>query len=350
MVETKREPDDIGTVESVHWRLRMADLAIRWRFKRHAARPLDVDWARARIGRPLWMRRVITPPVQRRDVALRTHTVELLSPPPTSTSETPERMMLYVHGGGYIACSPSTHRPLAARLAREWNAIAVVPDYRLAPEHPYPAGRNDVLATWRWMLETLRADPANVVFAGDSAGGGLALSAALACPEADLPMPAAIVAFSPWTDLTCSGESLELNAERCAMFVPSQLRAAAALYAGSTPSNDPGVSPLYGALHTLPPLCLHVGRDELLRDDTLRFAERARDAGVEVVCRSWPNVPHVWQFLTGLLPEARESLDEARLFVQQHVRARALTDVVKCMSQLPESPSARSSETRVPHA
>lgn len=332
MVDTTRAPDDVGTVESghdsVHWRLRVADLAIRWRFKRHAARPLDVDWARARIGRPLWMRRVITLPVERRDVALRTHNVELLSPLRTSISATPERVVLYVHGGGYIACSPSTHRPLAARLAREWNAIVAVPDYRLAPEHPFPAGRDDVLATWRWMLDTLRVDPLNVVFAGDSAGGGLALSAALACGDAGLPMPAAIVAFSPWTDLACSGASLELNAERCAMFVPSQLRAAAALYAGRTPSDDPGVSPLYGELHTLPPLCLHVGRDELLRDDTLRFAERAREAGVEVECRSWPNVPHVWQFLAGFLPEARESLDDARDFVQQRVGARALDDIV----------------------
>ncbi len=350
MVETTRAPDDIASVESVHWRLRVADLAIRWRFKRHAARPLDVDWARARIGRPLWMRRVITLPVERRDVALRTHQLELLWPHRTKETDTPERLLLYVHGGGYIACSPSTHRPLAARLAREWNAIAVVPDYRLAPEHPYPAGRNDVLATWRWMLETLGVDPVNVAFVGDSAGGGLALSAALACSDAGLPMPAAIVAFSPWTDLACRGESLELNAERCAMFVPSQLRAAAALYAGSTPRTDPGVSPLYAALQTLPPLCLHVGRDELLRDDTLRFAERARDAGVEVVCRSWPNVPHVWQFLAGFLPEARESLDEARLFVQQHVPARARTDVVERVLTVAQSPSARRSETRVPQA
>ncbi len=350
MVETTRTPEDVDMVESVHWRLRMADLAIRWRFKRHAARPLDVDWARARIGRPLWMRRVITPSVERRHVVLSTHTVEVLSPPRTRASDSPERILLYVHGGGYIACSPSTHRPLAARLAREWNAIAVVPDYRLAPEHPYPAGRNDVLATWRWMLETLRVDPASVVFAGDSAGGGLALSAALACTAADLPMPAAIVAFSPWTDLACRGASLELNAERCAMFVPSQLRAAAALYAGATPSNDPGVSPLYGDLQTLPPLCLHVGRDELLRDDTLSFADRAREAGVEVVCRSWPNVPHVWQFLVGFLPEARESLDEARLFVRQHLPAHALTELVERVTSVSESPSARSGETRVPHA
>jgi acetyl esterase/lipase len=162
-------------------------------------------------------------------------------------------------------------------------------------------------------------------------------------------MPAAIVAFSPWTDLACRGDSLEQNVERCAMFVPSQLRAAAALYAGSTPPEDPGVSPLYDALHSLPPLCLHVGRDELLRDDTLRFAQRARDAGVEVSCRCWPNVPHVWQFLAGFLPEARESLDDARDFVRQHVPARALTDVGARLYTVTESPSAHTSETRVPH-
>ncbi len=326
----------------MHLRLRLADLAIRWRFKRHAHRPVDVTWARTRIGRPLWMRRVVTPRIEREVVRLDTHEVEVLRPPGHASAPL-ERAVLYVHGGGYIACSPSTHRPLTARLAREWRALTVVPDYRLAPEHPFPAGRDDVLRTWRWMLEHVGLDPAEVVWAGDSAGGGLALAAALACDEAGLPRPAAIVAFSPWADLACTGASLQENAHRCAMFVPAQLEAVARLYAGDASPNDPGVSPLHASLESLPPLLLHVGTDELLRDDTVRLAARARDAGVPVEYRAWPGVPHVWQFLAGFLPEARESLDLAEAFVRRHAPARTGVGV-------PDTTRIAGTETRVPHA
>ncbi len=319
------------SVSPVHWRLRLADLAVRWRFKRHARRPLDVPWIRTRIGRPLWMRRVVTPPVHRRGVALSTHALEVLAPPAAGHRETigpVERVVLYVHGGGFIACSPDTHRPIAARLAREWRAAVIVPDYHLAPEHPFPAGRDDILATWRWMLDTLGVTPAQTVFAGDSAGGGLAIAAALACADAGLPAPGALVAFSPWTDLDCSGASCRENAERCAMFRPAQLDAAARLYAGDLPRTDPRVSPLYADLSALPPLCIHASADELLRDDTVRLAERARAAGAVVHCRLWPAVPHVWQFLAGFLPEARDSLDDAFAFVQHRVPACDLTHVM----------------------
>lgn len=316
-----------GADELAHWRLRVADFAIRWRFKRHAHRPVDVDWARKRIGRPLWMRAAITPAVERHQIALNSHTVEVLVPP-HDDSRAVERVVLYVHGGGYIACSPATHRPLAARLAREWHAMAVVPDYGLAPERAWPAGRNDVVTTWRWMIEELGVDPATVAFAGDSAGGGLALSTMLACREAGLPLPAAYVAFSPWVDLACTGHSLTANAERCSMFVPSQLRAAAALYAPNADLRSPDISPLFGDMQGLPPMCVHVGRDELLRDDGLRLVDVARQAGVTAESRSWAGVPHVWQFLTGFLPEARQSLDAAADFVGQHTRVGDLTSAI----------------------
>ncbi len=276
------------------------------------------------------MRRAITPAISRTLVQLDTHAHELLTAPaPNGTRASAsanneavaERAVLYVHGGGFIACSPATHRPLAARIAREWNALVVVPDYRLAPEHPFPHGRDDVLRSWQWMLDTHGLAPENVVFVGDSAGGGLALSAALACADAGLPTPGAIVAFSPWTDLACTGASIAENIERCAMFVPSQLKAAAGMYAGAWATDDPGVSPLYANLTGLPPLCVHVSAEELLRDDGLRLAERAQQAGVTVSCRAWTGVPHVWQFLTGFLPEARESLDAAGAFVREHVPA-----------------------------
>ncbi len=336
--------------ESVHWRLRIADLAIRWRFKRHAQRALDVDWARERIGRPLWMRRVITMPVERTELSMTSHGLEVLAPVGRASAAPLERVVLYVHGGGYIACSPTTHRPMAARLAHEWRALTVVPDYRLAPEHAYPAARSDVLETWRWMIETLGVNPQSVVFAGDSAGGGLALAAALACAPAGLPLPAALVLFSPWTDLTCSGASLTDNAERCAMFAPEQLRAAAALYAGETSPDDVGVSPLFADLSLLPPLCIHVGRDELLRDDSLRLAERARAVQVPVELRVWPAVPHVWQFLAGFLPEARESLDRAGIFVREHTTCAKLDGARQALANAASAGDARHNETYVPQA
>lgn len=300
--------------------LRLTDAAVRWRFKRHADRPVDVAWVRERIGKPLWARRLITPPIERHVTAIGALRAEWLVPPPDIRgARGPERAVLYVHGGGYIACSPSTHRPLAARLAREWNAVALVPDYRLAPEYPYPAARDDVLAAWRYMLDALCIDPDHAVFAGDSAGGGLLVAAAIAARDAGLPLPGALVAFSPWADLTGTGTSVTENADRCAMFVPSQLHAVASLYAGATPRTDPGVSPARADLHGLPPLCVHVSNDELLRDDALLLAERAAAAGVTVALQRWDGVPHVWQFLAGFLPEARASLDAAAAFVRTHV-------------------------------
>jgi epsilon-lactone hydrolase len=333
----------------MHVRLRLADLAIRWRFKRHAERPLDVRWVRAQIARPMWMRQIVTPRITRTVTQVGRVPVELLTPPETARRHSLERVLLYVHGGGYIACSPATHRPMAARLAREWRALAVVPDYALAPEQPFPGGRDDVVATWRWMLDELQVDPAHAVWAGDSAGGGLALAAALASADAGLPMPSAIVGFSPWTDLACTGQSLQDNAARCAMFVPAQLEQAARLYAGTRAISDPALSPLTGDLSVLPPLCLHASTSELLRDDTLRFAERARAAGATVECRLWPEMPHVWQFLAGLLPEARESLDAAGAFVRHHVPVGPVrTMSLTAQGDAPSTPRT-GDETRVPH-
>lgn len=321
---------------ALHWRLRLADRAVRWRFKRHAHRPINVAWVRHRLGHPLWMRRLITPAVRRRRGDREHFGFEMLAPPADHAA--PRRVLLYVHGGGYIACSPDTHRPLTARLAREWNALVVVPAYRLAPEHPFPAGRDDVLALWRWMLQALHLSPAQVAFVGDSAGGGLALSAALGCAAAGLPAPGAIVGFSPWTDLACSGASIAENAQLCSMFVPSQLELVSRMYAGGVARDDPQLSPFHADLSGLPPLCLHAGAHELLRDDSVRFAERARAAGVDVSVRTWPGVPHAWQFLAGFLPEARESLDLAGSFVRAHVPDGDLDRAMHCFDALPAGP------------
>lgn len=215
------------------------------------------------------------------------------------------RVLLYFHGGGYLCGAPRTHRAITARLAKllGWPVFSL--DYRLAPEHPYPAALDDALAAWRWLLaQGCRAD--RVWLAGDSAGGGLALALMLAAQRQSLPLPAGAALFSPWTDLACTGAAITGNAEHCAWFTPQQVRFAAALYAGGAAATDPLLSPLYGDLGGLPPLIIHASDSELLRDDSLRLAEKAGQATLKV----WHNLPHAWPNFAGLMPEGDACLAE----------------------------------------
>jgi acetyl esterase/lipase len=223
--------------------------------------------------------------------------------------------MLYLHGGGYIACSPETHRPLVSSLVRRLGGEAYVPAYRLAPEHPHPAALDDARAAYRFLVAEQGVDPARLIVAGDSAGGGLALALLMTLRDASDPLPAALVMFSPWTDLAATGASLNENSERCAMFAGITIRRASQFYVGTGDPMHPMVSPLFGDFRGLPPMLLHASADEVLRDDTLRVATRATAAGVEVRLRLWRHVPHVWQFFAAVLPEARESLAETTAFV-----------------------------------
>ncbi len=219
--------------------------------------------------------------------------------------------LLYLHGGGYFACSPRSHRPITRGLAQGGLRV-FAPAYRLAPEHPYPAALEDAVAAY----QGLRASGARrIVLAGDSAGGGLALALMLKLRALDLPMPDRAVLFSPWTDLAATGPSLKTNNRRCAMFWGDGIARAGAPYIGTADPRDPLISPLYGNMTGLPPLLIHVGEAEVLRDDSTRMAERARAAGVPVDLRIWPVVPHVWQIMPGFIPEARESLAIAARFL-----------------------------------
>ncbi|MFN4311962.1 MAG: alpha/beta hydrolase [Ferrovibrio sp.] len=219
------------------------------------------------------------------------------------------RALLYLHGGGYICGAPRTHRAITARLAKRLEVAVFALDYRLAPEHPFPAALEDALRAWRWLMaEGYRPD--RIWLAGDSAGGGLALALMLACKREGLPQPAAAALFSPWTDLTGSGAAMEDNVDRCAWFLPRQIHFAADLYAGKTPKADPLVSPLYGELSGLPPLHLHVSDSELLRDDSLRLAELARTAKVQVNLKLWHGLPHAWPNFAGLMPEGDACLEQ----------------------------------------
>jgi acetyl esterase/lipase len=219
--------------------------------------------------------------------------------------------LLYLHGGGYVACSPETHRPITAGFAKRGFRVFAA-DYRLAPEHLFPSAVDDALAAYR-ALRMQVADP--ICVAGDSAGGGLTLALLLALRDAGDPLPNACVLFSPWTDLCASGESIKTNDQLCAMFQGANIGKAAKYYLGEADPRNPLASPLYGDLKGLPRLLIHVAEREVLLDDSRRFADRARATGVSVDLKIWPDVFHDWQLLS-LIPEARQSLDESARFLR----------------------------------
>ena len=228
----------------------------------------------------------------------------------------PRRTLLYLHGGAYLFCSPRTHRGITAFLARAIPARVLVPDYRLAPEHPFPAALDDALACVRWLAGSGMA-AGELVVAGDSAGGGLALAAQLALRDAGEALPGRAALLSPWVDLAATGDSIRTNSDSDAWVYGDVVAPGATLYLGQTAANHPLASPLYADLKGLPPLLLHVSDSEVLLDDSTRLAERARAAGVSVTLRVWPGLPHVWQGFVPFIPEAASSLREIARFLAQ---------------------------------
>jgi monoterpene epsilon-lactone hydrolase len=223
-------------------------------------------------------------------------------------------ILLYLHGGGYFGCSAKTHRPITAGFAMQGFRVYAL-DYRLAPENKFPAAVDDAVAVYRALLSEGHAAQ-SIVVAGESAGGGLALSLMLSLRASGEPLPARAALFSPWTDLAATGDSVSTNAGRCAMFSGTDIAPTALFYLGDTDPRNPIASPLYADLSGLPPLLIHVGADEVLRDDSTRLAERARAAGVHVELKVWPVVPHAWQLAPHLIPEGRQSLREAGAFLR----------------------------------
>lgn len=215
-----------------------------------------------------------------------------------------ETTVLYLHGGGYVLGSPQSYRGSTAQLAVDGGARLLVPDYRLAPEHPYPAALEDALAAWRWLLKT--TEPSRVVVAGDSAGGGLALSLLLALRDAGEPMPAGAVLLSPWVDLTCEAKS-HVALAASDFLDKEELCFWGRCYAGTLDPGDPRISPLRASLSGLPPLYLQVGNAELFHEPVCELAERARAAGVPVTLDVREGMPHVPSAFGGMLPLAREA-------------------------------------------
>jgi len=220
--------------------------------------------------------------------------------------------MLYLHGGAFTIGSVDTHRELLGRLAKTTGRRILAIEYRLAPEHPFPAALEDALASFRWLLEQGH-ESRELILAGDSAGGGLALSAVLALRDTKEPLPAAVVCLSPWADLALEGSSIESRAEADIILSSGGLRRMAVLYAGGRDLKSPQLSPVYADFHGLPPLLLQVGEDEILHDDCIRVAAKARDAGVQVTLEIYPQMFHVFHMVP-FLAQTREALNSIRLF------------------------------------
>ena len=236
---------------------------------------------------------------------------EWLRPP----SAEPGRVVLYLHGGGYVIGSPRSHRHLAAAIASAAGASALLLDYRLAPEYPYPAAVEDATAAYRWLLDQAIA-PERIVIAGDSAGGGLTVAALLALREARVPLPAGGVCISPWVDLTCGGASYATKADADPIVRRAGVEQMAQAYLGAIPPRTPLASPLFADLRGLPPLLIHVGTDEVLLDDAVQLAERARAAGVDASLEVYERMIHVWHWFLPMLDEAQTAVDAIGRFVR----------------------------------
>jgi acetyl esterase/lipase len=225
-----------------------------------------------------------------------------------------DRAVLYLHGGGYAVGSAHLYRQFAWRIAEAACARVATLDYRLAPEHPYPAAADDALAAYRALLDAgFTGD--RLAIAGDSAGGNLVLVLLQRIRAAGLPMPASAVCLSPWADLTASGASVRLNARRDPMLPANRLREAADLYAPDLDHADPLLSPVFADFAGFPPLSVYVGSTEILVDDAIRVADRARSAGVPVRLVIAPNQPHVYPVFAQFLPEGRAAVAEIGRFL-----------------------------------
>jgi epsilon-lactone hydrolase len=227
-------------------------------------------------------------------------------------------VVLYLHGGGYIAGSAWTHRGVIGRLSQASGVPVCAPDYRLAPEHPHPAALDDARAAHA----TLRAQGIahdRIALAGDSAGGGLALALLAELCAAGTP-PAAAVAFSPWTDLTCSGASLRDNAGRDVLLPAERIGDLVGFVLGPAgDAADPGISPLFADFPGCPPVLIQASRAEILRDDALRMAGTLRAAGAEVDLQLWDATPHAWQIFGDGLPESRDAVAAAGRFLRRNL-------------------------------
>lgn len=225
-------------------------------------------------------------------------------------------LLCYLHGGAYLMGSSRTHRRMVACIAKQGGVRAVLPNYRLAPEHPFPAAIEDACSVYGKLLDQ-GEDPGRIVIAGDSAGGGLTMATLITLRDAGEPLPAAAVLLSPWLDLTAEGESLRTRAEVEPLFRASEMKDVAAYYCRPDQVRDPRVSPVNADVSGLPPVFVQVGDHEILLSDSTRIADRISAAGGRVTLKIWPDMWHVFQFFAGQMPEADRAIADIGRFIRE---------------------------------
>jgi monoterpene epsilon-lactone hydrolase len=292
----------------------IANLIIRWQFKRPGRGTLTLKalhGARKQVN--ALAAKYPPPPADITHTPVPADAAKGLCPAEWLSVANPERTVVYFHGGGYFFCGLTTHRPTCAYLARTAKAKVLSVDYRMAPESPFPAAVDDAVAWWKELLAQ-GISPATVVFAGDSAGGGLALACTLAAREQGLPLPAGLLLFSPWTDLSCSGETMRTLAKADVMFNPHSLPEAAAYYLNGQSATNPLASPLFGDLTGLPEMLVFASSHEILLADSTRLVDKAKGHGVKALLKTRSRMPHVWPTMI-MLPEGRADLKTSGEFV-----------------------------------
>ena len=229
-----------------------------------------------------------------------------------------ERLILYVHGGGYVSGSCSDHRGFVSKFAKNTGVTNLVYEYRLAPENPFPAALGDSVKVYQWLLKS-GFKPENILIAGESAGGGLCLAILLALKEQNIPLPVAAVAISPWTDLTCSSESYRTK-NKVSLAPLNSWKVFSSYYIGNNQANNPLISPLFGDLKGLPPILINSGVDDELFEDGEKFYLKARSAGVDITFTAGIGMVHCYPLLAPMFSEATEAMSEIVNFVRQYLR------------------------------
>ena len=229
-----------------------------------------------------------------------------------------DKLLLYIHGGAYNAGSFTCYSPFVAHFAEKCNVKAILVGYRLAPEAPFPAGLEDVVSVYRSLIES-GIPGQNILIGGDSAGGGLSIAAMLSFKEHGLPLPNACVVLSPWVDLTNTSKTHQNRVKLDCMLIKRELDEAAIMYANGLDLRHPLISPLFADLLGLPPLFIQVGTDEILLDDSLKLAEKAKKAGVDVNIKVWKGMFHIWHMMEKFMPEAKQAMNELCSFIQNRL-------------------------------
>jgi monoterpene epsilon-lactone hydrolase len=295
-------------------RAELVRLGVRWFIKRRDRPDATAAQMRQRRAAAEWW--IPSPPAGTQTIAVDAGGVAAVRI--ITRASRSDRHVLFLHGGAFVTGSSSLYRHLTWRLVNAARARLLSVDYRLAPEHPFPAALDDAVAAYRWLLAD-GADPRQVAVMGDSAGGNLAFAMLLKLRDEGLPLPGAAVGLSPWLDLALESPSLKANAEADPMLNADEAPKFVRYYLAGADPRMPYASPLYGDLSGMPPALIQVGSDEILRDDAVRMADRLRAAGCRAELEIWPRMPHVWHLFATVLPEARWAIERLGTFLQSRL-------------------------------